>query len=128
MPGIASALLLEQYTAKFPARDPACTFKPQLTGDEFVIRLIGDLRKPGVNKWNQDPETGNKQRYAEGYVGGVVDATQGNSWCATRRIKPHELDERGWGELVDRPHGSMPGNAATLLLEQFIKKYPCPQS
>lgn len=125
MLGIASALLLEQYTSKFPVTGSACTFKPYLSGDQFVTWLIGDLRTPGVSKWDQSPEVSNKQRYAEGYVGGVVDATQGSSWCATRRIKPDELDERGWRDLIDRPRGSMPGSAATLLLEQFTVQYPC---
>lgn len=122
MPGIASAMLLDQYSATFPSSGH-CSVKPRLSGDEFTAWLVGSRRKPGTEK--SQPELLARERYADGYVGGVVDATQGTAWCAPRRIKPSELDAVGYWGLLDRPPGSMPGNAATLLREQFIAKYPC---
>jgi hypothetical protein len=129
MSGNASVILLEQYGTKFPANGPACLFKPRLTGDEFAVWLVGNRRKSGTKKLQPSPEGIQRERYADGYVGGAVDATQGIGWCAPRRIKPGELDAVGYWGLLDRPRGSMPGNAATLLHEQFVATYPCrPQS
>lgn len=125
MPGIAAAVLLEQYKARFPIAGSACTFKPRLTGDEFVVWLVGNRRKLDTEKMQNSGELLKRERFADGYVGGVVDATQGTDWCASRRIKPAELDAVGYWSLLDRPAGSMPGNAAVLLHEQFIAKYPC---
>lgn len=125
MPGIASALLLEQYSRKFPAKGRTCSFKPRLTGDEFALWLVGNRRNSDTEKLSPSPAAIKRERYADGYVGGVVDATQGTDWCAPPRIKPDELDAVGFWGLLDRPRGSMPGNAAKLLHEQFIAKYPC---
>jgi hypothetical protein len=113
MPDAAAAVLVEQFRSAFPLKDGACAAQPRMTGDRFRSWLLGDVLE--------------RERYAAGYVGGVVDATQGISWCAPGRIKPHELEERGWANLVDRPRGSMPGNAAVLLYRQFVSKYPCTQ-
>jgi hypothetical protein len=129
MPGIASDVLLELYSTQFPANGPTCSFKPRLTGDEFAVWLVGNRRKSGAGELQPSAEVIKRERYADGYVGGAVDATQGTDWCAPPRIKPGELDAIGYWGLLDRPRGSMPGNAATLLREQFVATYPCrPQS
>lgn len=125
MPAIASAQLLTLYAARHPMTATACDFAPRLTGDQFVVWLIGDLKQSGVTKQNQSADASLRQRYAEGYIGGVIDATQGSRWCATRRIKPDELDARGAHALLDQTAHSMPGNAAMLLLQQFIANFPC---
>jgi hypothetical protein len=125
IPGIAAAVLLERYKVRFPSAGSACTFKPRLTGDEFTVWAIGNRRKSDAEKLHPSPEVSERERFTDGYVGGVVDATQGTDWCAPRRIKPGELDAIGYWSLVDRPAGSMPGKAATLLHEQFIANYPC---
>jgi Rap1a immunity proteins len=110
MTGAAATVLAEQFHSSFPLKGAACAAKPRLTGDQFVSWLLGDVLE--------------RERYVAGYAGGVVDATEGVDWCAPARIKPHELEERGWANLVDRPRGSMPENAAVLLRQQFISKYP----
>jgi hypothetical protein len=95
-------------------------FPWHLSGDDFVTRQIGE----GVSKWQQSAEATFNRRYAEGYQAGVVDATQGKSWCAPDRMKPAEVDDRIWGELVKR-RGSMPGSAATALVELYAARFPC---
>jgi hypothetical protein len=113
MPDAAAAVLVEQLRSTFPLKETACAATPRLTGNQFISWLSGDVIE--------------RERFAAGYIGGVIDATQGIRWCAPLRIKPHELEERGWANLADRPPGSMPGNAAVLLHQQFIAKYPCTQ-
>jgi hypothetical protein len=125
MPNLASAILIEQYRIKFPAKNTPCSFPPRMSGNEFATWAIGNRRKSSAEKANPSPEVQERERFAEGYIGGTVDATQGTDWCAPSRIKPDELDAVGYWGLVEQPAGSMPGNAATLLLQQFITKYPC---
>jgi hypothetical protein len=125
MPGIASAILIEQYSTKFPANRGVCSVTPRMSGNELAAWVIGNHRKAGAEKFNPSPEVVERERFADGYLGGVVDAPQGTGWCAPLRIKPDELEAVGYWGLLDRPAGSMPGNAAILLQQQFIAKYPC---
>jgi hypothetical protein len=114
------AVAITSYAAGLNQRVPVA---PRLSGDDLVARLLGD---PNVSKSKQDAARLFKQRYAEGYLDGVVDATQGRSWCSPARLKSHEVDDRVFAELKKRAHGSMPGNAAGYVLEQFDLKFPCP--
>jgi hypothetical protein len=127
MPGIAAVELIKQYSSRFPLQG-TCAFKPRLTGAQFVAMFLGNERKSEYERINPSTAVIDRQSYAGGYVGGVVDATQGSDWCARRSTKPHEVDARGYGALLDQPAQSMPGNAATLLHDQFVIHYPCPQS
>lgn len=128
MPGIASALLLEQYRTNFPKlATHACDIRPRLTGNDYQSKAAGNRRTAG-NNGVPDQEVEQQARFSNGYLGGVIDATQGKSWCAPARIKPSELDAIGYWALVDQAPGSIPGNAATLLLQHFIAKYPCRSS
>ncbi|TFW34613.1 Rap1a/Tai family immunity protein [Massilia horti] len=68
-----------------------------------------------------------RRRFAEGYQAGVVDATQGKSWCAPPRMKPDEVDDRIWQKLVSR-RGTMSGSAVGVLLELYAARFPCPAS
>lgn len=127
LPPYAGPFLLEQYAAKFPVNGD-CAFTPHLTGDEFINQLIGELEKSGVAKSKKSAHATNKQRYAEGYLAGVIDATQGRSWCAPSRLKPMEVESRMLTELDKRKAlGPIPDNAAPLLLELYNAKFPCPQ-
>lgn len=126
-PLYAAPYLLMQYVAQFP-NNGTCTFNPHLTADEFAKQLIGELDQPGITKLEQSRDATNKQRYAEGYLAGVVDATQGHSWCAPSRMKPMEVDDRMLTELDKRKaKGGMPGNAATILLALYQARFPCPR-
>jgi hypothetical protein len=66
-----------------------------------------------------------RQRYAEGYQAGVIDATQGRLWCAPPGTKPSEVDDRIWSELRQRA-GTMPGSAAAELVRLYAAHFPCP--
>ncbi|MFL6672401.1 MAG: Rap1a/Tai family immunity protein [Massilia sp.] len=113
-----AALLLVACASAFAAgarqRD---IFPWHLSGDDLVAQQMG-------NKWTQDANASAQRRYAEGYQAGVVDATQGKSWCAPDRMKPGEVDDRIWGELKKR-RGAMPGSAAGVLVELYAARFPC---
>jgi hypothetical protein len=113
------AVAVSAYTAGATGRD---VFPWHLSGDDFVTQLMGE---PASTKWEQDPNATFKQRYAEGYQAGVVDATQGKNWCAPNRMKPSEVDDRIWGELRKR-RGAMPGSAAIVLIDLYTARFPCP--
>jgi hypothetical protein len=95
-------------------------FPWHLSGDEFVARQAGEAS----HKWEQSPQEAAKRIYAEGYQAGVVDATQGKSWCAPDRMKPAEVDDRIWAELLKR-RGKMPGSAADELVSMYVARFPC---
>jgi hypothetical protein len=97
-------------------------FPWHLTGNDFVAQVSG---QPGVDKWHQSPAAAYRQRYAEGYQAGVVDATQGKLWCAPPGMKPSEVDDRIWSELRQRA-GTMPGSAAVELVRLYAARFPCP--
>lgn len=120
----AGPSLLAIYAARFPVNG-SCTFTPYLTGDAFLRQLNATS---GAESTIKD-QTIDKQRYAEGYLAGVIDATQGGSWCAPRRLKPMEVESRVLTE-IDKHAAvySIRGNAASLLLELFNAKFPCSQS
>lgn len=80
--------------------------------------------QPGVTKWEQSPDAAYKQRYAEGYQAGAVDATQGRLWCAPHGMKPSEVDDRVWNELRQRA-GTMSGSAAAELVRLYAARFPC---
>lgn len=100
---------------------PHIVFPWHLSGNDFVTQVYG---QPGTTKWGQNAEAAYKQRYAEGYQAGVVDATQGKLWCAPPGMKPAEIDDRIWSELRKRA-GSMPGNAADQLAQLYAARFPC---
>jgi hypothetical protein len=104
------------------AAAPLDVFPWHLTGNDFVSQVSG---QPGVDKWHQSPAAAYRQRYAEGYQAGVVDATQGKLWCAPPGMKPSEVDDRIWSELRQRA-GTMPGSAAVELVRLYAARFPCP--
>lgn len=89
--------------------------------DDFVRDARGT---PHLSKSEMDVPTFFAIRYADGYIAGVVDATQGTSWCAPARLKESELDERVWVSMRDLK-GAMRGNAAIAILGQLNANYPC---
>lgn len=125
MPGSASAILVQQYRTRFPSPDGKCSFEARLTSNDFIVWIVGNHQKPAADRVNPSLEVIQREQFANGYVGGVVDATQGTTWCAPARIKPHELEAVGYWGLLEKQDASIPHNAATLLHAQFRAKFPC---
>lgn len=127
LPTYAGKILHEQFTAKFPYNGN-CVFTSHLTGEEFARRLTGGVGNSSMPSSDQSSDATNQQRYAEGYLAGVIDSTQGVSWCAPRKLKPMEVESRMLTELDRRmARGPLSENAAPLLLTLFNEKFPCPQ-
>lgn len=120
--GYAVLLLVVAASAYAAGAKTRAIFPPRLSGDQLIADLLGNADLP---KSEQSPKILYAQRFAEGYVAGVVDATEGSVWCAPA-MKRHEVDDRVWTELYKRPRGSLPGNAGALRLEQYVAKFPCP--
>lgn len=116
------ALTLALLTGYVGAARQLGVFPWRLSGNDFVASVAG---QPGTDKWHQSPDAAYRQRYAEGYQAGVVDATQGQLWCAPAGMKPSEVDDRIWAELRQRT-GNMPGNAAAELVRLYAARFPCP--
>lgn len=65
-----------------------------------------------------------RQGYAEGYLAGVYDATQGKGWCAPHGLNPDEIDDAAVGALKKR-RGTMHGNAAESIAKAYADRFPC---
>ena len=90
-------------------------------------QLITNLRgSPGIAKADQTPVILYKQRHAEGYLAGVMDATEGVAWCRPSRGKPGELEEMVWVTLARSPNRNS-HSAATDVVQTLRSIFPCPQ-
>lgn len=69
-----------------------------------------------------------EQRYGEGYLAGVADATQGRLWCDTGRVKTVELDGIVLGELKKLPAAARQREAAPLVVAILARRFPCSDS
>lgn len=66
-----------------------------------------------------------EQRYAEGYLAGVADASQGRLWCDTGRVKTVELDGIVLAELKKLPAAGRQRQAAPLVIAILAQRFPC---
>jgi hypothetical protein len=103
-------------------------FPPYLTVEEFVVQYRGnaDARKLGHNVGRSTD-----QRYARGYLDGVVDLSRGRSWCVPRGVELNEADEQVVSELAKmvpglakQALGAFPSYAGRVLLDQYIANFP----
>lgn len=96
---------------------------PRLTGKMLVDYWFPP---PGAkNAFDRDARTVANFNLAQGFIDGVVDATQGTAWCHDGKIKPDELDAYAMWELRKLPSNALADHAAPLLIEALGKKFPC---
>lgn len=107
--------------SSFAASNPGVYARYQ--GYQLVTELLGT---PGTPKSGQEPNVTYAQRYAEGYMAGIADATQGKVWCAPPILKEGEIDERVYLALRALPADQLKRNAATLVLDHLSTTFPCP--
>ena len=122
----ASTLLIDQYRNTFPLTGAGCAVNARATTGQLASWASAARRKPGSGNAKSDMQAEEHARFADGYIGGTVDATQGHDWCAPPRIKPDELDAIAYWALVERPGNSDGGIAASFLHRALFAKYPCP--
>ncbi|WP_334165344.1 Rap1a/Tai family immunity protein [Achromobacter mucicolens] len=63
--------------------------------------------------------------YAQAYVTGIADQTQGTVWCTRTGVLPHELKDRVHSYLTALPGSRVNGNAGPLVGEALARSFPC---
>ncbi|NMK49200.1 hypothetical protein HG262_23485 [Achromobacter sp. Bel] len=63
--------------------------------------------------------------YAQAYVVGIADQTQGTVWCTSTGILPHELKDRVYSYLSTQPASRLEENAGPLVSEALHQSFAC---
>lgn len=95
---------------------------PQLAGDELVLKYFGDpLTREGMPKGRAfvDRET------ARAYMDGIIDLTEGRSWCDPRNAPTHEIHTDVVHAIATLSAERRKSNAAVLVEEALVVRYPC---
>lgn len=92
------------------------------TGAELAAALAG--RMPSEIR---DASLGRQfsSAYAQAYILGIADQTQGTIWCAHGGVLPHELKDRVYTYLSALPAGRLDENAAPLVSEALRQSFAC---
>ena len=67
----------------------------------------------------------NERRHAELYLLGVMDATEGKSWCDYRTFKTATLRERIFEEFKKLDDGLLNRRASNVIEDILSRRYPC---
>ncbi|MDR3158671.1 MAG: hypothetical protein LBU11_06605 [Zoogloeaceae bacterium] len=89
------------------ANDPA----PRLTGERLLQYFSS--------------EEALERAFADGYLAGIADATQGKSWCIAWEQKPHEIDADVFHALRKLPRERLREKASLLVIEALKGRFPC---
>lgn len=65
------------------------------------------------------------RRYAELYLLGVLDATEGSAWCDYKTYKTITIDETIFVEFKKLTSSQLEERAATVITKILKKKFPC---
>lgn len=63
--------------------------------------------------------------YAQAYVLGIADQTQGTVWCTRTGVLPHELKDRVYRYLSTLPARRLHENAGPLVSEALRQSFAC---
>lgn len=63
--------------------------------------------------------------YAQAYVAGIADQTQGTVWCTRTGVLPHELKDRVHSYLSALPAARLKENAGPLVSEALRQSFAC---
>jgi hypothetical protein len=110
----ATILLFGFLALECWASEPA----PRLTGE----RLVEYLYYSSDNFSDRDIL---ERGFAQGYLAGLADITQGKTWCDAWKIKPDEVDGDVFHTLRKLPQERLREKASVLVTETLGKKYPC---
>lgn len=93
-----------------------------------VRELIADYTgEPGKSGDEQSAEARRKRQYAEGYLAGVADGSQGKSWCDDRLIKTGtaEISPNVMRVLQRLPPDEQDQLAAPVIVYILAMRFPC---
>ncbi|AMG35588.1 MULTISPECIES: Rap1a/Tai family immunity protein [Achromobacter] len=92
------------------------------TGAELVAALEGrmpsELRDASLRRQFSSS-------YAQAYVVGIADQTQGTVWCTPTGVLPHELKDRVYSYLSKLPTSRLAENAGPLVSEALHQSFAC---
>jgi hypothetical protein len=126
-----NAFLAVAFTATFTiAYDanshtgPSNTF-PRLTGQQLVAMYV---LPPGTHSvFDLNAAQQRDRDLAKAYLDGIHDATEGVTWCFRGKAKPHIVDSHVIQALQALPPEKLAGSAATLVIDFYRERYPCPE-
>lgn len=98
------------------------TTVPKLTVKTLITHYS---EQPGTPFQEQSADSIAKAQFADGYLAGVADSTQGNTWCDKGQVKPDEINSMVVAEfrkLQAKDQDKSAALAARLILET---KFPC---
>lgn len=94
----------------------------RLSGSQAVERWIGP------SKFDRTEAQQYELQFVDGYLAGVADATEGKEWCATQKVKAHEIDAYlVWSLKEMRADELQRTAAAKLMVALLAKRFPCTQ-
>lgn len=89
-------------------------------------RLLADRIQPqGATVQDLSPRQVRQRYFVDGYLAGIVDATEGTVWCDPRTAPPHEIDAEILWAIKDMPRDQLKARAAPVVISVLVKKYPC---
>jgi hypothetical protein len=100
--------------------EPARTWS--FTGTELLAALEG--RMPSAVH-GDDLRRLFSTAYAQAYIQGIADQTQGRVWCTRTGVLAHELGDRVYTHLSDLPAAHLQGRAAPLVTHALREAFPC---
>lgn len=66
-----------------------------------------------------------ERRYAELYLMGVLDSTEGTLWCSYRKFKTDTISETLYEGFENLKDGKRQERASKIIAEILAGKYPC---
>lgn len=92
------------------------------TGAELAAALEGrmpsELHDPSLRRQFASS-------YAQAYVVGIADQTQGTVWCPPTGVLPHELKDRVYSYLSTLQASRLEENAGPLVSEALHQSFAC---
>ena len=96
--------------------------EPQPITADNVNLSAGDFLPEFIN---QSPE---RRAAARLYLLGVLDATEGRSWCSYSQLKTTTINEFVFEHLKKQPSEKLTLRASVLIEEALQKSFPCTEA
>ena len=102
---------------------------PSTPGTRYSAeRLVADRIQPqGTTLQDLSPRQVRQRIFADGYLSGIADATEGTVWCDPHTAPPHEIDAEILWAITEMPADQVKGRAAPIVISLLAIRYPCPR-
>lgn len=96
--------------------------EPRLTVKTLITHYSGQT---GVPLHEQSADAYIKTQFADGYLAGVADSTQGAAWCDKGKVKIDEINSMVIAELRKLPSMNQNQSAAQAAIRVLAARFPC---